>query len=202
MDKKELKQIDYIFSDRLKYLRNKFNLSQQQLSEAIKIERSKIARFEITQTSPDPNSLVEISSFFGVSIDYLLGKEDYPDYVFDLSKYYGITLKEINEAAHGKSEISLREEDKTKLNWFRSYQALLKALKELDLPNYTDIVKIIDKIIQLSYKEEAESIICSLVKIVGQIGEENNIYALITELPEDSIAFLKNFLLSLKTERS
>ncbi|MED4866146.1 helix-turn-helix domain-containing protein [Heyndrickxia faecalis] len=64
------------YGDRLKKLRDKRNLSQQQLADALNINRSTYARYELGQTQPDFDTLKKIASFYDVSIDYLIKGEN------------------------------------------------------------------------------------------------------------------------------
>lgn len=61
---------------RLQELRDKANISQMTLSKVIGVARSTIAMWESGKSEPDNNSLVALSDFFNVSIDYLLGRSD------------------------------------------------------------------------------------------------------------------------------
>lgn len=62
---------------RLKELRKSANITQEQLAAAIGVERSSIGKYEspTKPVQPSPDVLLKMSSYFGVSIDYLLGNE-------------------------------------------------------------------------------------------------------------------------------
>ncbi len=62
----------------LKALREKNNLTQQQMSDIFGIQRPTYSRYESGERQPDFDLLIAISKHFDVSIDYLLGKEDKP----------------------------------------------------------------------------------------------------------------------------
>ncbi|CAM1341804.1 XRE family transcriptional regulator [Tenacibaculum aestuarii] len=65
-----------VISLKLKELRKEKNLSQKELSSLIKIDSSQYGKIERGVLKPTLEQLIEISSIFGVSIDYLLlGKE-------------------------------------------------------------------------------------------------------------------------------
>ncbi|WP_144605323.1 XRE family transcriptional regulator [Algoriphagus algorifonticola] len=72
----------------IKFLRKKKALTQESLSEALGISRSKLAGYELTITPP-LDILVKISEYFGVSLDILI-KED-------LSSYSEYKLRELLE---------------------------------------------------------------------------------------------------------
>ena len=60
----------------LKDLRKNRNLTQFQLSQALKIGQATIAGYENGSREPHINSLIAYANFFECSIDYLLGRED------------------------------------------------------------------------------------------------------------------------------
>ncbi|MDF1511055.1 hypothetical protein Gp_49 [Bacillus phage vB_Bacillus_1020A] len=61
------------YGDRLKKLRENKKLSQQQLADILKINRSTYARYELSQTQPDFEILKSIADYYEVTIDYILG---------------------------------------------------------------------------------------------------------------------------------
>ncbi|CAH1200781.1 hypothetical protein PAECIP111893_01565 [Paenibacillus plantiphilus] len=66
-----------MFSRRLKELRTRKKMSQEELSIKLSIPRATIAGYESGSRSlPREPRLKKISNFFGVSIDYLLGHKD------------------------------------------------------------------------------------------------------------------------------
>ena len=62
-----------MFSIRLKELREDKNLTQYELAKILNISRSSLASYETDAREPDFTMLKLIASYFGVSIDYLLG---------------------------------------------------------------------------------------------------------------------------------
>ncbi len=61
---------------KLKELRNKQGITQNKLAEKLKISRSTIAMYETGASEPDMETLSKLASFFGVSVDYLIGRVD------------------------------------------------------------------------------------------------------------------------------
>ena len=55
------------------------NLSLDGLAAALKINKSRIGMWETNGTVPRDDVLIQLSQFFGVSIDYLLGNEKMED---------------------------------------------------------------------------------------------------------------------------
>jgi transcriptional regulator with XRE-family HTH domain len=65
------------FSKRLKELREKKGLSQEQLAEKLDIPRTSVNHYENDEDRmPRQNRLNQIADFFGVSVDYLIGRAD------------------------------------------------------------------------------------------------------------------------------
>jgi PAS domain S-box-containing protein len=87
---------DY-FKNRLKTLRKEKNLTQNKLAMELNYSRSTIAQYESGIRDPSLNFLIDISNFFNVSSDYLLGRTNirlcFQDY---LSEYTESILLFIN----------------------------------------------------------------------------------------------------------
>ena len=64
------------FSIRLKELRNEKNISQAELAKTIGLSTGCIGMLETGKREPTSNTLSLLSDFFGVTTDYLLGRED------------------------------------------------------------------------------------------------------------------------------
>lgn len=61
----------------IKELRTQQGLSQRQLGEKLDVCNQTVSFWESGKREPDLDTLVKISEYFGVSVDYLLGKSDY-----------------------------------------------------------------------------------------------------------------------------
>lgn len=64
------------FKARLKELREENNLSVSELSKILKVSHSTILRWESGEILPSIEHLYNLSKYFGISSDYLLGLED------------------------------------------------------------------------------------------------------------------------------
>lgn len=64
------------FSERLKELRLEKGLSQNQLAKAVNLSDVAICLWEQNKRVPNLDAVIAIADFFGVSIDYLAGRED------------------------------------------------------------------------------------------------------------------------------
>ena len=58
---------------KIKELRLKKGLTQQQLADELKISRSNIANYENSSNLPSLDILIKLAKFFQVSTDYILG---------------------------------------------------------------------------------------------------------------------------------
>jgi transcriptional regulator with XRE-family HTH domain len=65
-----------MFQEQLKFLRKNAEVSQKELSEKTGIAQSVICYYENGKVEPSATSLIKLADFFGVSVDYLLGRED------------------------------------------------------------------------------------------------------------------------------
>lgn len=62
--------------ERLAELRRQKGLSQAELARLLNLGQSTIAMYEKNRRAPDYHQLVRLADFFGVSVDYLLGREE------------------------------------------------------------------------------------------------------------------------------
>ena len=68
----------YSLIDRLDELKVSRNLLQKQVAEGAGIPLRTYQRYENGEREPSASTLVALSDFFNVSIDYLLGRSDNP----------------------------------------------------------------------------------------------------------------------------
>lgn len=62
---------------KLKELREEKGLTQKQVAEKLNLNSVTYLRYEKAQREPSLSTLAEIAKFFDVSVDYLLGFEEY-----------------------------------------------------------------------------------------------------------------------------
>lgn len=82
------------FGERLKELRIKHGLTQQQVADRIWVNKATISAYELSARLPSYEVLIKLSSLFGVSTDYLLGvdHQSFSNAAIDVS---GLTEKQI-----------------------------------------------------------------------------------------------------------
>ena len=85
------------FSIRLKELRNKANLSQQELSKIIGISKSSINMYERGEREPGLETVGALADYFDVRIDYLLGKTDDKRSPKEAKKYNKLIIQSLED---------------------------------------------------------------------------------------------------------
>jgi len=74
----------------LAQLREELGLTRKEVAEKLNIDQTTYGKYELSKRQPDYDTLQKISSFYNVSVDYLLGRtnvrnsnnnvdEDFPD---------------------------------------------------------------------------------------------------------------------------
>lgn len=76
------------FSEVLKALRSAFGMTQDELSKALGISRSRIGMYELGQREPDFETLEKLADYFNVDYDFLLGRTNKTTLLPE-SGYYG-----------------------------------------------------------------------------------------------------------------
>lgn len=64
------------FNERLRELRNKDNKSIRKTAEILNVSRTTLSRYERGERSPNKEFLEKAADYYGVSVDYLLGRSD------------------------------------------------------------------------------------------------------------------------------
>jgi len=65
-----------IFNERLKILRNERGLTQEEAAGTLEFNYRHYQRLESDGHLPNYKSLLQIANFFGVSVDWLMGRTD------------------------------------------------------------------------------------------------------------------------------
>lgn len=78
--------------NRLKEIRVKNHLTQEELAEKMRTEKTQISRWERGESIPRSEALIELSQILGVSVDCLLGLSEEPTIRIRLDN---LTLEEI-----------------------------------------------------------------------------------------------------------
>ncbi len=67
------------FAERIKDLRRKNGMTQEALGKIIGVKRDSIYTYEKGLNYPEVRNLIILADYFGVSIDYLVGRTDNPE---------------------------------------------------------------------------------------------------------------------------
>lgn len=96
---------------RLRLLREKLNLKQEDVADRIGCHRGTIGNIERGAKAPSIEMLVALSNFFGVTVDYLLGTSDSPSSVNHIEKsdmeYNKATKTEVSSGQHKSDQKKL-----------------------------------------------------------------------------------------------
>lgn len=68
-----------MLGERLKSLRSEMKLTQADFADKFEISRGTIAMWETNKRQPDNDTLSKLADYFDVTVDYLLGRTDFPD---------------------------------------------------------------------------------------------------------------------------
>lgn len=63
------------FGEKLQRLRKDQRMSQEELASKIIVSRQAVSKWELNETMPDTDNIIQLSTIFEVSIDYLLNEE-------------------------------------------------------------------------------------------------------------------------------
>ena len=61
--------------NRLKQLRIKKNIKQQDLAKALNVTKQSVSNWENNKRLPDINTLIQLADFYNCSLDFLVGRE-------------------------------------------------------------------------------------------------------------------------------
>jgi transcriptional regulator with XRE-family HTH domain len=62
---------------RLKSLRRERGISQLKLAMDLNMNQNSISRYETMERQADYETLIQFADYFGISLDYLLGRDDF-----------------------------------------------------------------------------------------------------------------------------
>ncbi|XMB71873.1 helix-turn-helix transcriptional regulator [Mycoplasmatota bacterium WC30] len=66
-----------MWNEALKSLRTNNNLSQKDVASIVGVNQTTYGRYELGQIEPNVATLMKLATYYGVSIDYLLGRTKY-----------------------------------------------------------------------------------------------------------------------------
>lgn len=113
------------FSSNIKSLRDKYNLTQEELADIFRVERTTAGKWENTNTIPHPDLLQNIAKYFNVSIDFLLGYEPLLDSENNIALLKNNLPDDEIELLNSYDKLSLQNKDRL----FEYLQLLLNSQK-------------------------------------------------------------------------
>ena len=67
------------FGEKLQLLRKSKGMSQEQLAAQAAVSRQAVSKWELGESNPDLENIIQLSNIFGVTTDYLLKDEKQAD---------------------------------------------------------------------------------------------------------------------------
>lgn len=105
-----------LFSERLRALRKRAGLTQQAVAEKLSIHRTAYTKYETSGVTPDQQGLMILAELFGVTVDYLIGRETH-------------TATVVTESGETTMKLSLQE------------QQLLQTFRQLSYPEQQALIQ-------------------------------------------------------------
>lgn len=119
------------FGERLIKVRKEHGYTREALAQSLNISKYTLRNYELGATEPGHTFLKQISDFFHVSIDYLMGLTDEPDILED----FGLNVSERSIVEkyrdldeHGKTIVKIVLEEEHK-RWKKEHNSLEKLPK-------------------------------------------------------------------------
>lgn len=94
--------------ERLKTLRKSKGLSMKELGSSFGLAESTISLYENGKRQPDNDTILKFAEYFGVSVDYLLGREEKTPSDSNLSEGEKMLLDLFNRVPEEKQELLLQ----------------------------------------------------------------------------------------------
>lgn len=148
-----------VFSERLCQLIEEKGITQNQLAETIGKTRQTINGYTLGNTAPDSDTLIELSNYFNVSVDYLLGLSNVKTLdvqVKSICEYTGLTEMAVlqlnaykyatNEVYKVSSSILQSLSDNTHLD-VKEIEAILNSNAELVRKEKEEFIALLSKLI-------------------------------------------------------
>lgn len=68
----------FSIGNRIKFLREKSEITQTELSKVLKLSKSTISQYETDTNTPPDDIKIAMANYFNVSLDYLMGRTEDP----------------------------------------------------------------------------------------------------------------------------
>lgn len=154
------------FSQRLISLRKERDLTQHELAKIVKKQRTTVAGYETAGKEPDYEVLCTLADFFGVTTDYLLGRD--------------------NERAH--ADVVFRNDN---ANFKRQYDKLPPELKSIITSTFDAFYVMLSRAMSAQRDDEL-SLYRDLIEVLQQ--ERSSIKRLLSDNPGDLAAIFPQLM--------
>lgn len=100
-----------MFAYKLKELRQAKKITQNQLAKELNVSQQTIGSWEVSRAEPNTEMINRLADYFNVTTDYLLGRNDTPEWATDFET---IELQELLRGNHSLAynEGEVTEEDR------------------------------------------------------------------------------------------
>jgi len=134
------------FSSRLKELREKNNMTQTDLANMLSYSRTTITKYETGERIPSGEFLVEVSDFFKISLDYLLGRSNVKERINNYQNIINSDILLLIDPNNGNIiDVSPEAED---FYGYSKKDLLSKTIFDLNTLPDNKIAKLMDKAIK------------------------------------------------------
>lgn len=148
-----------LFAKRLKELREKAGLNQKECAEKLNVSRGSISFYENEERLPDIETVYNISTLFGVSVDYLIGLTDVKTSNIDIKAtcdYTGLTERSISTLNYVQCKLKeynayvRNNNSENELTaWYERYGYLLQFLNDaIGLNDMSEVSRYVRKYIE------------------------------------------------------
>jgi transcriptional regulator with XRE-family HTH domain len=160
-----------------------------------------MCKLESGTNPPSVDTLCKIADYYGVSIDYLLGREDYSDYVWSLSTGYSITPEKAKGILLGDSNEDFNEALK-KFNTEYSAEcqkevvlvSLEKLQKNCNYLNFDDLKHAIGILLEMCSDPSKFDTLNSLNQIINNVEHFAYLLTILPKIPTESVIYLEKFI--------
>lgn len=130
--------------EKLKYLREKNCLKQEDVARFLKVSRASISKYESGDREPDIDTLKALAKYYTVPVDFLFGLTDFP---YSSAEYH--SLKNESIVSDVSKEVYLERSDLEEFMKNEDFIRIAKKIKEYNLDLKT-VESILDNIILLN----------------------------------------------------
>ena len=170
---------------KIKKLRQRDNITQEELSESLGVSTQAISRWETSITYPDITLLPVIANYFEISIDELMGMDEFKD-ISKLNETFSLVHILESDRKYEEAISILREALKLNPNNYglMSELALALTLKNNSISDFNEAIIISEKILQKCTSEKIRSTTrANLCQLYIKVNECEKALNLIKSLP-------------------